>query len=376
MRRLGVLVVVAACACAATHAVGASSSAAGQAATPPPPIPADAQATATELTGQLAQFRASLPAKPPRRSTPPVIAAELLTANGNQGARLLEPNAPTVNRWMLDALVGVGARGVAVDIPYPLLDPAQPRNDAYLAFYKQVVRDVRARGLKLMIETQVVFTNTPYSQLDVDYSSMPLDEFLAGRTAQTVRIAHELRPDYLAFTTEQSTDAMLTHQPVSTDRYVQFVDDTIAAVGPVKGVALGAGSGNWEDPELVERLAADPAVDFIDVHIYPLATPRLDLLAAARHMVDGARRHHKEVVVGEAWLYKASAAEVAGGVNFVSVIPRDSLAYWAPVDADYIDTIVRFARATGISFVSFYWAQFLFGYPALEATSASDPAAP
>ena len=110
------------------------------------------------------------------------------------------------------------------------------------------------------------------------------------------------------------------------------------------------------------------------MHIYPLATPRLDLLAAARDMVDVARRHHKDVVVGEAWLYKASAAEVAGGVNFVSVIPRDSLAYWAPVDADYIDTIARFAAgATGISFVSFYWSQFLFGYPALEATSASDP---
>ena len=109
------------------------------------------------------------------------------------------------------------------------------------------------------------------------------------------------------------------------------------------------------------------------MHIYPLATPRLDLLAAARHMVDVARRHHKEVVVGEAWLYKASAAEVAGGVDFVSVIPRDSLAYWAPLDAGYIDTIARFAARHGISFVSFYWAQFLFGYPALEATSASDP---
>jgi hypothetical protein len=302
-----------------------------------------------------------------------VIAAELLTANGNQGARLLEPNALAVNRWMLDALVRIGARGVAVDIPYPLLDPGQPRSDEYMAFYEQVVRDVRARGLKLMIETQVVFTNTPYSQLDIDYSSLPLDAFLAGRTAQTVRIAHELRPDYLAFTTEQSTDAMLTHQQVSTDRYVQFVNDTIRAVGSVKGVALGAGSGNWEQPALVERLAADPAVDFVDVHIYPLAVPGLDLLAAARHMVDVARRHHKQVVIGEAWLYKASAAEVAGGVDFVSVIPRDSLAYWAALDADYVDTISRFARATGISFVGFYWAQFLFGYPALDATSATDP---
>jgi hypothetical protein len=46
----------------------------------------------------------------------------------------------------------------------------------------------------------------------------------------------------------------------------------------------------WEQPDLVERLAADPAVDFVDLHIYPLATPRLDLLAAARHMVDVARR--------------------------------------------------------------------------------------
>jgi len=73
---------------------------------------------------------------------------------------------------------------------------------------------LRARGLKLMIETQVVFTNTPYSQLDIDYSSMSVDALLAGRTAQTLRIADELRPDYLAFTTEQSTDAMLTHQQI------------------------------------------------------------------------------------------------------------------------------------------------------------------
>jgi hypothetical protein len=276
---------------------------------------------------------------------------------------------------MLDALEQVGARGVTVDIPYPLLDESYPGNDEYLAFYEDVVRDVRARGMTLMIETQVVFTNTPYSPLDIDYAAMPLDEFLAARTRQTVRIAHELRPDYLAFSTEQRTDEMLTHQRVSTDRYMQFVDDTITAVGPVKGVALGAGSGSWESPDLVRGLAADPLVDFIDVHIYPVALPGRNLLDAARAMVDVARRNHKRTVIGEAWLYKASAAEVAGGVDFVSVIPRDSLAYWAPLDAAFVKTIGQFARTSGISFVSFYWAQFLFAYPELAATSPTDPIA-
>jgi hypothetical protein len=275
---------------------------------------------------------------------------------------------------MLDALERVGARGVSVDIPYPLLDPTYPRSQEYLAYYRQVARDVRARGIKLMIETQVVFTNTPYSRLAIDYASMPLDELLAGRTRQTALIARELRPDYLAFTTGQRTDQMLTRQPVSTDRYLQFVDDTIAAVDGVEGVALGAGSGSWEGSELVDRLAADPGIDFIDVHIYPLSVPGQNLLDVARSMVAAARRHHKQAVIGEAWLYKASSAELAGGVDFVSVLPRDSLAYWAPLDAEYVDTISRFARATGVSFVSFYWAQYFFGYPALEATSPTNPA--
>jgi hypothetical protein len=154
---------------------------------------------------------------------------------------------------------------------------------------------------------------------------------------------------------------------------VQFVDDTIAAVGNVEGVALGAGSGSWESPELVDRLAADPRVDFVDVHVYPLAVAGRSLLDAARHMVDVARGHHKQVVIGEAWLYKASDAEVARGVDFVSVIPRDSLAYWAPLDADYVRTISELARRTGVAMVSFYWAQFLFAYPPLGATSATDP---
>jgi hypothetical protein len=358
-----------------TAAAVLSTASAAAAPVPYPPVPADAQATADELAASLAAFRASLPKRPPARAKPPVVASELLTANGNLGERLLDPAARVKNLVMLDALQRIGARGVGVDIPYPLLDPGYPRNEEYLAYYEQVARDVRERGLTLMVESQVVFTNTPYSSLAIDYASMPLDEFLAGRTRQVVRIAREIRPDYLAFTTEQGTDQMLTHQPVSTDRYVQFVDDTIAAVGDVKGVALGAGSGNWEGSQLVDRLAADPGVDFIDVHIYPLTVPGRNLLDAARSMVATARRHHKDAVIGEAWLYKASAAELARGVDFLSVIPRDSLAYWAPLDAEYVDTISRFARATGVSFVNFYWAQYFFGYPALAATSATDPAA-
>ena len=346
----------------------------GAAAGPGPraPVPDEYRPLANELDAAMAAFRADLSGKRPKDARPPVISAELLTANGNQGPTLLDPTALDRNRFLLDALEQLGARGVAVDIPYPLLAPTFPRHDEYLAFYKAVADDVRGRGMKLLIETQVVFTGTPYSPLDIDYSAMPLDEFLAGRTAQTVLIAHELRPDYLAFTTEQATDAMLTRQPVTTDRYVQFVDDTVAAVGDAPGVRLGAGSGSWESEEFVRRIATRTTLDFVDIHVYPLAVPGRNLLEVARHMARIARANGKQVVIGEAWLYKASKAELAGGLDFTSALPRDSLSFWAPYDADFVRTIGALARSEGVSLVIFYWAQYLFAYPEPAATSATD----
>jgi hypothetical protein len=338
-------------------------------------VPDQYRALADELDSELATFRAGLAPKPPKGARPPVISAELLTANGNQGVALLAPRALDVNRFFLDGLERVGARGVAVDIPYPLLAPDYPRHNEYLAFYKSVVADVRHRNMKLLIETQVVFTGTPYSRLDIDYASMPLDDFLAARARQTALIARELRPDYLAFTTEQSTDAMLSKQPVTTDRYVQFVDDTIAEVGRVKGVKLGAGSGNWENEAFVRRIAEHSKLAFVDVHVYPLATPSQNLLDAARRMVKVARANHKEVVIGETWLYKVAKAELAARVDFLTALPRDSLAFWAPYDARFVDAMCDFARAEGVALVSFYWGQYLFAYPPLEATSVTDPRA-
>jgi hypothetical protein len=145
-------------------------------------VPDQYRALADELDAELASFRAGLAPKRSSSGTrPPVISAELLTANGNQGPALLAPRALDVNRFFLDGLERVGARGVAVDIPYPLLAPDYPGHDEYLSFYKAVAADVRRRNMKLLIETQVVFTGTPYSRLDIDYASMSLDDFLGNR---------------------------------------------------------------------------------------------------------------------------------------------------------------------------------------------------
>jgi len=336
------------------------------------PVPAEFQATAAEMDAALTAALEALPSRPPRGAPPPIFAAELLTANGNQGPALLAPDAVAKNDILLDALQGLGAQGVTIDIPFPLLDPAYPRSAEYLAYYRQVVDDVRTRGMSILIETQVVFTGTPYSPLTIDYSAMPLDQYLSGRTQQTALIARELRPDYLAFATEQSTDAMLTGQLVSTDRYLQFVNDTIEAVGKVKGVKLGAGSGTWEDQEFVRAVIDDTDLDFVDLHIYPLEVAGTNLLTRTATLAADARKRGKEVVIGEAWAYKVSAAEIRAGIGFTTAYSRDALAFWTAIDAAFVRTVSTVARRTGVSFVSFYWAQFLFAYPDAGAATGAD----
>ncbi len=321
-------------------------------------VPDEWRALAAELAASLAAYDRSLPEG---GGTPVRMGVELLTANGNQGEVLLAPNASARDTLMLDALADLGVDTVTVDIPFPLLDPAYPRADEYLAYYRSLAEEIRRRGLGLMIETQVVFAGTEFSPLDIDYVAMPVEDFLAGRTAQTALIARELRPDQLAFLTEASTQEMLIGHPISEDRLVRFVQDTVSAAAE-PDVSLGAGQGSWEDPALTERLAADTDLDFIDIHVYPLATPGRDLLQAAAGMADVAHAHGKGAVIGEAWLYKVSKSEAGTTTTFTTAFDRDLDAYWSPLDAEFLRVTNRLAAHHGIDLVSYFWAQLLFAY--------------
>jgi hypothetical protein len=58
-----------------------------------------------------------------RRTAPFVAGAELLSANGNQPAKLFGPGAPSAAGKELDAPYRMGVTGVTVGVKFPLLLP-------------------------------------------------------------------------------------------------------------------------------------------------------------------------------------------------------------------------------------------------------------
>ena len=327
----------------------------------PEQVPAEYQAAYQDLLPRLEAARDGFAGHTAPEGAPS-LAVELLTANGNRGEDLLQPATLEATRVFLDRFKELGAAAVTIQIVYPLFDEGFPRHDEYVDFYRAVVREVRQRALLLLIETSAPFAGTEFSSLQVDYSGKTPEVYLRERLDQARAIAHELQPDYLSLAEEQTTERMLSGLDISDDAYLGFLRDARAAIDPPPGVRLGAGSGSWESPELMQRIIAETPLDYVDIHVYPLSNGLTDYLGVASKWAFAARAAGKEAVIGEAWLYKASAEEVQGGIGFAEVFGRDAYSFWEPLDVLFMQTVVELGRASGVHFVSFFWSNYLFAY--------------
>jgi len=338
-----------------------------------PEVPEAYRPLYDNLSDALSTWEARAEAMPAPSAAPTTFGAELLPANGNRGAALLQTTTLVGVRLYLDRLQELGVGGVTVQICDPLLWPDYPDNDAYADFFARVADEVRSRGLKLLVETGPAFIGTTFSTIRFDWSALTLDAYEQGRRAQLERIAREIRPDYLSFGGEPSTEAMLTGFDISVDQHIDFVRDTARAIDRSSGVLVGAGSGSWEDPQFARRLAAEPSLDFLSVHIYPLTNGFTDYLERAAEAAELARSAGKRIVIGESWLYKATPEEVRGGIEFADVYARDAYSFWQPLDARFVDLIAGLSRAWGVGYVSFFWSGFFFDYLEYEDSLAKLP---
>jgi hypothetical protein len=145
------------------------------------------------------------------------------------------------------------------------------------------------------------------------------------------------------------------------ERYVRYVDDTLR--GLRRGNTLvGAGAGNWDRPSFIARLSRETSLDYVDLHVYPLAGPAADYMARASQMADLARRSGKRVIVGETWLYKASPRELTGAPIHVEAFGRDTFSFWAALDQRMLRLMARFARLHGVEYLSAFWSKYFFAY--------------
>lgn len=290
----------------------------------------------------------------------PVYSTDLLAANSNRGPALLQPETLGAVRVSLDRFKAMGIGNVKFALQYPLLRPDFPRAAEYLAFYRQVVQEARARGIKVMPHVTVLFADTPFSPFQGIYRGLDFARFKREYRDMVRLVVRELQPDYLGLITEPDTQARLTglrelEQPEKVVEVIRFALD-----GLDRGKTLvGAGSGSWSPPAFAKALAEQTDVDFIAIHIYPITGC---MLSNAVQMARIAHANRKQVIIDEAWLYKV--LKPGGGDNVAAasdIYRHDVYSFWQPLDRKFMQLVVKLAQSEHISLVSFFWSGLFFG---------------
>jgi hypothetical protein len=323
-------------------------------------VPRRFQTLYQELSALLEDFDRFLSSQPVRRRET-VFGGEVLAANAHRGEDLLSKQAFEGSLVYVERLKALGAGGVTIQAAYPLLADDYPRSADYWAFYQRLARAIRERGLKLHIKNGPLFTEKEFTKFAPDYSKLTPERYFEARTRIAQRAAVELAPDYLTIGNEPSSEMHILKFQISADRYTRFVNDTLKDMKRA-GTLVGAGSGNWDALDYIRKFSHETALDYIDAHIYPLASPQDNFLRRAVEMAGIARAARKRVVVGEAWLYKAAPRELRSNPTAASVFARDVYSFWAPLDARFLELLHRLGQTQQIEYISPFWTKYLFAY--------------
>ncbi|MGD0689474.1 MAG: hypothetical protein ABSA50_06850 [Candidatus Bathyarchaeia archaeon] len=329
-------------------------------------VPPEYQQLYSTLKSSLDDFNATLATMGPGTGSP-IFGAELLPANSNREDALLAPNTMQAVILYLDRLKELGIGGVTFPIGFPLYTPSFPDYSAYVQFYKQVVQEVRKRGM-VEIESSILFANTAFSPITFDYSKLTPQQFEAERKEMVSAFIQDLQPDYLDLGAEPDTQYKLTgftefNSPNSYTTYVNHILEDLNR-GHTK---LGAGSGTWLSNTYVQSLGVNTSLDFISLHVYPVVGPTLQRLLT---FSDIAKQYGKRVVLDEAWLYKVGTLQASSIVSNVDVFRNDAFSFWVPLDQEFLAVMVTAAKVEGIGYISPFWSMQFFGYVDYTSSTA------
>jgi hypothetical protein len=267
---------------------------------------------------------------------------------------------------VVDDLSGLGAGAVTLTISYPALLPdfESPADiDDRLDTYRRLVLYARQRGLAVIIKTQAMLPDT--NALRDFYDRLTFDEYKRGRLYVAGVIAHELRPDYLSVMVEPDLEAAATGQPLNTPDGAAELAAYIArglTISAPAGIAVGAGIGTWMPRyrEYADRLVSIDALNYLDMHIYPL---QRDFGVRALEIANVAAAASKGVAISEAWLYKVREDELNRSPMFAAeIVSRDTFDFWQMLDQRFLAAIVRLAKVKRLAFVSPSMTNYLFAY--------------
>lgn len=345
--------------------------------TPPPPPPAAFQDLYNTLNADLSAFNTTLNAVWNGSRYPVVFAGNLSNVNANSGPSLLNGGLYAGGQLELQQLKAMGVQAVVVQANFPILyQPfysfiGQPQMYAqFVSFYQQVAQNVRAAGLKLIVENNVLLSNEVAAGWDMQayYASLNWTDYQAARAASALTTAQTLQPDYLVVLEEPDSQASQSGQPnINTvDGATSLVSQVVATLQPVRGtVKVGAGvcTDQQNFQGFIQSFAALP-LDFIDMHIYPINNmgppSNNNFFANALTIAGLAQAAGKPVAISEAWMWKMRNSEW-GVLSSSDIRARNAFSFWAPLDAYFLQTLQSLAYYTQMLYMApdgpeYFWA--------------------
>ena len=343
----------------------------------------------TEMQGYLSTFNATLSSQWNGTKSPPVaFGTELLSANDNLGLTgLLAPNALTRVQAELDGLARVGVQFVTFAVAFPILyQPFYEYNKdpqdyaSVLTFYQNVMAAARQRGMKVLIESPVVFpayaTDLP---LQAYYATLSTSQVTAGRAQVAQIVAQQLQPDWLNLGSEPDTQAYLvgltaeyTPQEWATD--ISTIVSQLRSAGINGKPLIGAGCGAWQQngSAYVQALMST-GIDYFDAHIFSV---NLGYLNDLETYLDMAIAAGKGTAISEAWLHKITDAQLQGQSEFgiIGVLsgaePWNAYSFGATEDAEFLGEMIGLSYSKHLYYLSPFESEIFFAYLDYNQTSS------
>ena len=369
----------------------------------PPSVPAGSYCSTiyNELYGDMQAFNTVLATPPtwtPVPGSPTLFAIDLNWANGNTGPALSNPDyLQTTVQPQLQELKALGVQAIVVPVLFPILyEPfygSQTAYQPYLTLYTGIVQAVRAAGLKLIVDNEILFSNDTaagWTNMNTFYGGLTWTEYIAARAAMAATIEQYMQPDYLVLANEPDTEATQTGQqnlnnPVDAAQMVQAEITAVqtylqtATVSPIPKLGAGFGSwmaltGNSSLTAYIDSYTALP-LDYIDFHLLPVNTVGNDnFLNNTLTIASAAAAAGKPVAISQAWLMDETAAEVTG-LNIDVVRARAPFSFWAPLNDYFLQMAQNLASYTNMLYLDAFNAIYFAADQTYGGTTANGGAA-
>jgi hypothetical protein len=344
-------------------------------------IPENWQTAHQQLQLQLENIQTGINEKWDGAANGTAFSQDLFLANSNRGYDLINPSTQAQLYTSIDstlaAFQAVGLKGVSITVQYPLLVRSFPHQSQYRTFYEKVAQKVHRRGFKLLVTCQATFIDPIFGEANLSrdvekwYSGLARTRYLNEKTQVLQTIIDGMQPEYLTVEMEPQTQEVNLKHLINycSDSVLVYVQHYLSRLQR-RHTQIGAGAGTWDDEDYFTRLASQTNLDYIDLHIYPIHFNYFDDLV---YKIDSlSQRYHKQLVIGEAWCYKATNQEMMNIINPVAssadIFSRDMFDYWVPVDTLFLKAVIGFSHLAHVQVTSFSWPTLMYGYLSYDPT--------